>query len=130
MFILHHSVAILHFWIEKDADARFDLWWRVRTITEGANQEIIAAMKVAEAAGEGSDLAQAAAAFTSALVPMGKNLSEIANEPAKLLSKLTSVHWMLFHSEGRPTQSAYAVINAMEEQINAEIATWHKARGD
>ena len=31
---------------------------------------------------------------------------------------------MLFHSEGRPPQSAYDVIDAMEELIDAEIAAW------
>ena len=57
-------------------------------------------------------------------MPKGKNLSQIANEPAKLLSKLMTVHWMLFHSEGRPTKSAYAVIDTMDKAINAEIAGW------
>ena len=59
-----------------------------------------------------------------------QNLSQIANEPAKLLSKLTSVHWMLFHSEGRPTKSAYDVIDTIEAEIKAEIAAWNKAKGN
>ncbi len=81
-------------------------------------------MGVAEAAGEGSETARAADEFIGKLVPKGKNLSQIANEPAKLLSKLTTVHWMLFHSEGRPTKSAYDVIDTMDKEINAEIAGW------
>ncbi|MEE8103982.1 MAG: glycosyl hydrolase [Planctomycetota bacterium] len=111
-------------WTQADADARFDLWWRVRTITDNANREIIAAMKAAEAAGEGSEIAKQADAFITELVPKGKNLSQIANEPARLLSKLTTVHWMLFHSEGRPTKSAYAVIDVMDAEINKQIAGW------
>ena len=117
-------------WTQADADARFELWWRVRTITENANKEIIAAMEFVEASGEDSDIAKRAAEFTNALVPAGQNLSQIANEPAKLLSKLTTVHWMLFHSEGRPPKSSYAVIDMMEKAIDAEIARWHKARGN
>jgi photosystem II stability/assembly factor-like uncharacterized protein len=113
-------------WTQADADARFDLWWRIRTITENTNREIIAAMKLAEEAGEGSDLAKRAAQFSGALVPVGQNLSQIANEPAKLLSKLTTVHWMLFHCEGRPTKSAYDVIDTMEKEINKEIAAWNE----
>jgi len=73
-----------------------------------------------------SPRAKRAAEFSEALVPAGQNLSQIANEPAKLLSKLTTVHWMLFHSEGRPTQSAYDVIDVMENEINAEIAAWNE----
>jgi len=111
---------------QADADARFELWWRVRTITENANMQIIAAMELADEAGEDSDLAKQAAEFSAALVPAGQNLSQIANEPAKMLSKLTTVHWMLFHSEGRPTESAYEVVNVMENQINAEIAAWNE----
>jgi hypothetical protein len=113
-------------WTQADADARFELWWRVRTITENANQEIIAAMAAAEEAGEGSDLARQADEFIAKLVPQGQNLSQIANEPAKLLSKLTTVHWMLFHSEGRPPQSSYDVIDVMEAEIKAEIEAWHE----
>jgi len=113
-------------WTQADADARFELWWRIRTITENANKEIIAAMELAEAAGEGSDVAERAAAFSGALVPAGQNLSQIANEPAKLLSKLMSVNWMLFHSEGRPTESAYEVVDEIDQQINTEIAAWHE----
>ena len=70
-------------WTQADADARFKLWWRIRTITERANKEIIAAMKLAKTAGKDSPLAKRAAQFSGALVPVGKNLSEIANEPAR-----------------------------------------------
>ena len=47
-----------------DADARFELWWRIRTITENANNQSIAAMKLAEASGKDSELAQRAAEFS------------------------------------------------------------------
>ena len=111
-------------WTQADADARFKLWWRVRTITERANKRIIASMQDAKEAGEGSELAKRAAVFSGKLVPMGANLSQIANEPAKLLTHLTIIHWMLFHSEGRPTKSAYEVVNQLEKAIDAEIAAW------
>ena len=58
-------------------------------------------------------------------MPQGANLSQIANEPPKLLSKLQTVNWMLFHSEGRPPQSAYDVVDAMEKEIDDAIASWH-----
>jgi hypothetical protein len=35
-----------------------------------------------------------------------------------------SVHWMLFHCEGRPTKSAYDVVDTIEKEINAELAAW------
>ncbi|MHC4908710.1 MAG: hypothetical protein ACYTF9_03200 [Planctomycetota bacterium] len=111
-------------WTQADADARFDLWWRLRSIFDRAHREIIAANELASAAGEGSDVAKRAAAFSGTLVPQGANLSQIANEPPKLLSKLQTVNWMLFHSEGRPPQSAYDVIDAMEKEVDAAIATW------
>ena len=109
-----------------DTDARFDLWWRIRTIVEKANQEVISAMEVAEESGEGSDIAGRAAAFSGTLIPVGATLSAIANEPSKLISELTTVHWMLFHSEGRPTESAYAVVDELEKEIEAEIAAWRE----
>jgi len=112
-------------WTQADADARFELWWRIRTITENANNQIIAAMKLAESSGKDSELAQRAAEFSGKLVPVGATLSAIANEPSKLLSKLQTVHWVLFHSEGRPTQSAYDVVDTLEKEIDAEIAAWN-----
>ena len=115
-------------WTQADADARFDLWWRIRSITERANEEIIASMELAESAGEGSEVAKRAAEFSGKLVPLGKNLSQIANEPSKLLSKLATVHWVLFHSEGRPPRSAYEVVDELEAEIDAEIAAWHAFR--
>jgi photosystem II stability/assembly factor-like uncharacterized protein len=111
-------------WTQEDADARFELWMRLRAIFERTNAEIIASMELAKKAGEGSETAKRAAEFSGKLVPVGATLSAIANEPPKLLSKLGSVNWMLFHSEGRPPKSAYAVIEAMEKQIDAEIAAW------
>jgi hypothetical protein len=111
-------------WTQADADARFELWWRLRTIFERAHGEIIAAMELAKEAGEGSVLAERAAAFSGKLVPQGANLSQIANEPPKLLSKLQTVNAMLFHSEGRPPKSAYDVVDAMEKKIDAEIDAW------
>ncbi len=79
-----------------------------------------------EKAGADSEIAKRAAAFSNALAPAGKNLSEIANEPAKLLSKLQTVHWVLFHCEGRPPRSAFAVVDTLEKKINAEIAAWQE----
>ena len=35
---------------------------------------------------------------------------------------------MLFHSEGRPPQSAYDVVDAMEKLIDAEIAAWREIK--
>jgi photosystem II stability/assembly factor-like uncharacterized protein len=113
-------------WNQADADARFELWWRLRSIFERAHNEIIAAMKLAEEAGEDSEVAERAAAFAGKLVPQGANLSQIANEPPKLLSKLQTVNAMLFHSEGRPPKSAYDVVDAMEKEIDAEIADWNE----
>ena len=112
-------------WTQADADARFELWWRLRDVFERANTTIIAAMEAAERAGEGSDVARRATEFSGKLVPMGANLSQIANEPPKLLSKLQTVNWMLFHSEGRPPQSAYDVLDEMEPMVDAEIAAWN-----
>jgi len=115
-------------WTQADADARFDLWWRLRSIFERANGEIIEALGVAKEAGEGSELAGHANAFAGKLVPQGANLSQIANEPPKLLSKLASVNMVLFHSEGRPPQSAYDVVDEMEKLIDAEIAAWREIK--
>lgn len=108
----------------EDSAARFDLWWRLRSIFERSNKEITAAMKMAEEAGEDSEIAKRATEFAGKLVPQGATLSEIANEPPKMLSKLTTVSSMLFHSEGPPTKSAYAVVDQMETLIDAEIAAW------
>jgi hypothetical protein len=113
-------------WTQADADARFDLWWRIRTITEDANKVIIGALEMGQAAGEDSELNKQAQAFTGKLLPVGTTLSEMANEPTKLLAKLFSVNWMLIHSEGHPTQSAYDVVDMLDEQIDAEIAAWNR----
>ena len=113
-------------WTQDDTDARFALWWRVRTITENANKVIIGALEMGEKAGENSELNKKAQAFTGKLLPIGTTLSEMANEPTKLLAKLGSVNWMLIHSEGRPTKSAYGVVDMLEEEINEEVAAWNK----
>ena len=73
---------------------------------------------------ENSDIAKKAREFAGKLVPQGATLSEIANEPPKMLSKLTTVGSVLFHSEGPPTKSSYDVVNVMEKQIDATIADW------
>ena len=108
----------------EDSAKRFELWWRLRSIFERANKEITAAMGMAEKAGEDSEIAKRASEFAGKLVPQGATLSEIANEPPKMLSKLTTVSSMLFHSEGPPTQSAYEVVDQMEKLIDAEIKSW------
>ncbi|MGI9519005.1 MAG: WD40/YVTN/BNR-like repeat-containing protein, partial [Pirellulaceae bacterium] len=115
-------------WTQADADARFELWWRIRAIAERVNKEVIVSMEMAEKAGEDSELARRAAEFSGALLPVGKNLSEIANEPAKLISKLQTVHWVLWHSEGRPPQSAYDVVDTLEKEIDAEFAAWNESK--
>jgi hypothetical protein len=112
-------------WSQADADARYELWWRIREIFERANNTIIAAMELSKDAGEDSEIAKQATTFSGKLVPMGANLSQIANEPSKLLSKLQTVHWVLFQSEGRPPQSAYDVVDTLEKEIDAEIASWN-----
>ena len=117
-------------WTQADCEARFELWWKIRTITENANTAIIEAMKLAERAGEDTEIAKRAAEFSGRLVPQGATLSEIANEPSKLLSKLQTVHWVLFHSEGRPTKSSYAVVDELGKQIQAEINAWNAFRND
>ena len=108
----------------EDSAERFKLWWRLRSIFERANKEITAAMELAKEAGEDSEVSKRADEFAGKLVPQGATLSEIANEPPKMLSKLTTVSSMLFHSEGPPTKSAYALVDQMEKLIDAEIAAW------
>jgi len=126
-------------WKKGDTDARFDLWMKVRSITENANITVIDALKVNEtvqkaASSKTDGSAKALAAkideavnnFQGTLIPVGKTLSEIANEPAKLLSKLQTVSHMLYSSEGRPTKSAYAVVAELSGEIDAEAAKWKK----
>ena len=113
-----------------DSAKRFDLWWRLRSIFERSNKEIIAALKLAEKAGEDSEIAKRASEFAGKLVPQGATLSEIANEPPKMLSKLTTVSSMLFHSEGPPTQSAYEVVDQMEKLIDGEIEAWRSFKAE
>jgi hypothetical protein len=122
-------------WTQADADARFELWIRVREIAERANQAIIASRatveKLAQSGVSGSDLEQvkkAQADFEQSIVPVGLTLVQIANEPAKLLPKLATVHHMLYSSEGRPPKSAYMVVDTLEAEIDAEIATWKKVK--
>jgi hypothetical protein len=113
-------------WTQADAEARFKLWWRIRDIFKNANTTIIESMKLAEQAGADSETAKRAADFSGKLVPLGQNLSQIANEPSKLLSKLQTVHWVLFQSEGRPPRSAYEVVDTLEKEIEEEIAAWNE----
>ena len=81
---------------------------------------------MADSAGDGSEVAKRAMEFAGKLVPQGATLSEIANEPPKMLSKLTTVSSILFHSEGPPPRSCYEVVDQMEQQIDAEIAAWNE----
>jgi hypothetical protein len=108
----------------EDSAKRFALWWRLRAIFERSNTEITAALKIAEEAGEDSEIAKRAKEFAGKLVPQGATLSEIANEPPKMLSKLTTVSSVLFHSEGPPPKSCYDVVDEMEKRIDAEIDAW------
>jgi photosystem II stability/assembly factor-like uncharacterized protein len=118
-------------WTEADTDARFELWIRIRDIADRANRAIIDSQEfVAELESSGADATtierakEAQLAFESSIIPVGKTLVQIANEPAKLLPKLATVHHLLYSSEGRPPQSAYAVTDMLEDEIEAEIATW------
>lgn len=112
----------------EDSAARFELWWRLRSIFEKANAEVIEANKIAEEAGPDSEIGKQAVAFAGKLVPQGANLSQIANEPPKLLSKLTTVSSILYHSEGPPPQSCYAVVDEIDAKIDSEIAAWQKVK--
>ncbi|MEM1071106.1 MAG: hypothetical protein AAGI63_19525, partial [Planctomycetota bacterium] len=111
---------------EEDSKKRFELWWKLRPIFERSNREINRALEMAEKSGEGSDVANRAMEFAGKLVPQGATLSEIANEPPKMLSKLTTVSSILFHSEGPPPQSCYDVVDQIERQIDTEIKTWQE----
>jgi len=42
------------------------------------------------------------------------------------LSKLATVHHMLYQTEGRPTKSAYAVVDELSVEIDAAIDSWNK----
>ena len=95
--------------------------------TEDAGQywePITVALEMAETAGENSEVGKRAIEFAGKLVPQGATLSEIANEPPKMSSKLTTVSSVPFHSEGPPPQSCYDVGDAMEKRIDAEIEAW------
>jgi hypothetical protein len=125
-------------WTKADTDARFDLWMKIRTITEKANLAVIEARKRVVALKKnlstgkrGKDTADllrkieaSAADFENSLLPVGKTLVQIANEPAKLLPKLATVHHMLYSSEGRPPKSAYDVVDVLSSEIDARIAAW------
>ena len=124
-------------WTQADADARFELWMRVRDIADKANRAVLASLAfVAELEDSGTDattlerVKKAQVAFESSLIPVGKTLVQIANEPAKLLPKLATVHHMLYSSEGRPPQSAYLVVDTLEAEIDAQIAAWKKVEAD
>jgi photosystem II stability/assembly factor-like uncharacterized protein len=127
-------------WTKADTDARFDLWMKVRTITEEANLAVIKARKtVAELkkgattgkrgktpAGLLQKIEASEADLENSLIPVGKTLVQIANEPAKLLPKLATVHHMLYSSEGHPPKSAYDVVESLSAEIDAKIADWNK----
>lgn len=126
-------------WTKVDTDARFDLWMKIRSVTENANLAVIDALNVSESVQKeaatkkspkarelAAKIEQAAQDFQGMLIPVGKTLSEIANEPSKLLSKLATVSHMLYSSEGRPTKSAYAVVEELSADIDASIAGWKK----
>jgi photosystem II stability/assembly factor-like uncharacterized protein len=124
-------------WTQADTEARFDLWMRIRDIAERATTAIIASREFVESqeqSGVGGDalarLKEAQVAFETSIVPQGKTLVQIANEPAKLLPKLATVHHVLFSSEGHPPESAYMVTDELEGLIDAEIAAWEEIEED
>jgi hypothetical protein len=126
-------------WTKADTDARFDLWMKVRATTEAANQAVIAARatvaRLKERVDGGGGGAQAKELLVKIeaselelennLIPVGKTLVQIANEPAKLLPKLQTVSHMLYSSEGRPPASAYAVYESLTSDIRVEIDGWN-----
>ncbi|MDJ0835472.1 MAG: glycosyl hydrolase [Acidobacteriota bacterium] len=121
-------------WTEEDTDARFALWIKIRDIADNMNRAIIASRETVvklKASGGGAgnvkDLEAKQIALESSLVPVGKTLVQIANEPAKLVTKLATVHHMLYSSEGRPPKQAYEVVDTLSKEIEAEITKWKKA---
>ena len=97
---------------------------RILGLRPGGGTATLTKVELAEEVGEDSEVAKRATDFAGKLVPQGATLSEIANEPPKMLSKLTTVSSIIFHSEGPPTQSCYDVVDEMEKLIDAEIEAW------
>jgi photosystem II stability/assembly factor-like uncharacterized protein len=124
-------------WTEADTDARFELWMKIRSIANRATETIIVSRSfIAEIAKRGPDpekleeLEQARDEFEASLVPMGTTLVQIANEPAKLLPKLATVHHVLYSSEGRPPQSAYDAVEELQKEIEEKLAAWKAVARD
>lgn len=69
----------------------------------------------------------AASDLSNTLLPVGKTLVQIINEPATLVVKMQSVHWGLYMSEGPPPASFVAVYEMLNEQFNQAIAAWNAA---
>ncbi len=131
-------------WTREDTDARFDLWMQLRDTAEMVNQAVIASrasveeMRELASAGAGGstggDVAERAAdaqvEFENSLLPVGRTLVQIANEPAKLLPKLQTISHMLYSSEGRPTASAYAAYAEIKAEIDSVIAQWQSVEAE
>jgi hypothetical protein len=118
-------------WTKEDTDARFYLWTKIYEVADSANKWIIDSRRVvAELKDNGASaeqLAEAEAAqvaFESSVVPVGRTLVQIANEPAKLITRLSTVHQVIWSSEGRPPESAYMAANELANDINAAITQW------
>lgn len=125
---------------QADTDARFDLWMKAFNTVEQGNLAVIGArdtvadLKERAANAQGNqrvaDLLEtietAATTFENTLLPVGKTLVQIANEPAKLVSKMQSIHWGLYMSEGPPPASFVAVYEMLDQQICEAISTWNQ----
>lgn len=120
-------------WTKEDTDARFELWTKIYEVADVANQWIIASRQtladLKESGASADRIAEAEAAqvaFESAVVPVGRTLVQIANEPAKLISRLGTVHQVIWSSEGRPPESAYLAADELTRAINEKIEVWRE----
>jgi photosystem II stability/assembly factor-like uncharacterized protein len=125
---------------QAEADARFDLWMKVYDTVEQGNlavigaQETVTELKELAAAGQGGkrgaamlDTIEAAATTLSdSLLPAGKTLVQIINEPATLVVKMQTIHWGLYMSEGAPPASFVAVYEMLDQQYKEAIAAWNQ----
>jgi hypothetical protein len=124
---------------QAEADARFDLWMKVFDTIEQGNLAVIgaqervadlqerAAGKVDERGAALLDTIEAAAnALSDTLLPVGKTLVQIINEPATLAVKMQTIHWGLYMSEGAPPASFVAVYEMLDQQYQEAIAAWNQ----
>ncbi|MGK7913370.1 MAG: hypothetical protein AB4050_18105 [Synechococcus sp.] len=125
---------------QAETDARFDLWMKALETVEKGNLAIIQSMEMVEslkervASGTGGNRAStllnqietAATTLSNTLVPVGKTLIQIINEPSTLVVKMQTIHWGLFHSEGAPPASFVQVHEMLDRQFDEAIAAWNQ----